>query len=77
MNNRKIFLELIVKYRIVKEILLLKELLFKNRQLNNISIAIIFKRKKVFYKILVQNNCKNPTIWRKANKLTISIIKIK
>jgi len=31
MNNRKIFLELIVKYRIAKEIVLLKELLFKNR----------------------------------------------
>ena len=64
-------MELIVKYRIATEIVLLKELLFKNHQLNNISIAIIFKRKKVSYKILVQNDCKNPTIWRKANKLTI------
>lgn len=77
MNNRKIFLELIVKYRIAKEIVLLKELLIKNHKLNNISIAIIFKRKKIFYKILVQNDCKNPTIWRKVNKLTILIIKIK
>ena len=69
MINRKIFLEQRVKFKIAREIVLLKELLFKNQQLKNILIAIIFRKKKVFNQMPVQKCCKNPTIQPKVNKL--------
>jgi len=47
MINRKIFLEQRVKFKIAREIVLLKGLLFKNQQLKNILIAKIFRKKKV------------------------------
>ena len=47
LNNRKIFLERIVKYKIAREIVLLKELLYKSQQLKNILIAKTFRKKKV------------------------------
>ncbi len=46
--DRKIFLELTVKYKSAREIILSKELFYKNQLVKNISTAKLFVKKKVY-----------------------------